>query len=230
MFFFFQAEDGIRDVAVTGVQTCALPICPGRRTGLVLVIAERGVGVRLVPAPGRVVAAHIRAERTIGERVVAEGEDGARDGVEDPRRQLVAVDTAARDVAGREQHGAGLRRHKRRRDHGSTARAARACTTHAAGFLQVSAIAVGPWLQHPYRLDDGVKRARYGTAATVSSVGPCLMWRAATSSGATPLSVDACDRELRAVEDEMKGAAWGAAAATAVSLACLDAGWPVPAR
>src|SRR2546429_6641385 len=24
--FFFQAEDGIRDVAVTGVQTCALPI------------------------------------------------------------------------------------------------------------------------------------------------------------------------------------------------------------
>src|SRR5205809_6484522 len=26
MCFFFQAEDGIRDVAVTGVQTCALPI------------------------------------------------------------------------------------------------------------------------------------------------------------------------------------------------------------
>src|SRR2546429_1627395 len=26
MVFFFQAEDGIRDVAVTGVQTCALPI------------------------------------------------------------------------------------------------------------------------------------------------------------------------------------------------------------
>src|SRR5207245_7776400 len=41
-FFFFQAEDGIRDATVTGVQTCALPIygilrnsgdppfCPGR--------------------------------------------------------------------------------------------------------------------------------------------------------------------------------------------------------
>src|SRR2546422_6615544 len=28
-FFFFQAEDGIRDVAVTGVQTCALPIYAG---------------------------------------------------------------------------------------------------------------------------------------------------------------------------------------------------------
>src|SRR2546428_13700940 len=26
MFFFFQAEDGIRDLIVTGVQTCALPI------------------------------------------------------------------------------------------------------------------------------------------------------------------------------------------------------------
>src|SRR2546429_4887975 len=26
IYFFFQAEDGIRDVAVTGVQTCALPI------------------------------------------------------------------------------------------------------------------------------------------------------------------------------------------------------------
>src|SRR5256885_9687107 len=38
-FFFFQAEDGIRDYKVTGVQTCALPIsAPSRpvrrRTGL----------------------------------------------------------------------------------------------------------------------------------------------------------------------------------------------------
>src|SRR5437762_4716461 len=28
LIFFFQAEDGIRDTSVTGVQTCALPICP----------------------------------------------------------------------------------------------------------------------------------------------------------------------------------------------------------
>src|SRR5437763_14974484 len=28
MNFFFQAEDGIRDTSVTGVQTCALPISP----------------------------------------------------------------------------------------------------------------------------------------------------------------------------------------------------------
>src|SRR2546430_11121689 len=31
MCFFFQAEDGIRDLTVTGVQTCALPIFSGRR-------------------------------------------------------------------------------------------------------------------------------------------------------------------------------------------------------
>src|SRR5437762_5993600 len=30
-FFFFPAEDGIRDTSVTGVPTCALPICGYRR-------------------------------------------------------------------------------------------------------------------------------------------------------------------------------------------------------
>src|SRR5256886_15229210 len=32
-FFFFQAEDGIRDLTVTGVQTCALPIYRGDEGG-----------------------------------------------------------------------------------------------------------------------------------------------------------------------------------------------------
>src|SRR5579859_2183551 len=32
-FFFFQAEDGIRDLTVTGVQTCALPILPSHVAG-----------------------------------------------------------------------------------------------------------------------------------------------------------------------------------------------------
>src|SRR2546427_10071111 len=31
IFFFFQAEDGIRDLTVTGVQTCALPISVNHR-------------------------------------------------------------------------------------------------------------------------------------------------------------------------------------------------------
>src|ERR671922_303360 len=35
-FFFFQAEDGIRDDLVTGVQTCALPISPMSRVSSVL--------------------------------------------------------------------------------------------------------------------------------------------------------------------------------------------------
>src|SRR5256885_11253428 len=47
LFFFFQAEDGIRDYKVTGVQTCALPICsnPGGATlsGTLLVAAVGGV-------------------------------------------------------------------------------------------------------------------------------------------------------------------------------------------
>src|SRR5207249_6280860 len=33
MFFFFQAEDGIRDRNVTGVQTCALPISRDKQSG-----------------------------------------------------------------------------------------------------------------------------------------------------------------------------------------------------
>src|SRR5699024_11430854 len=33
MYFFFQAEDGIRDRNVTGVQTCALPICEPEHYG-----------------------------------------------------------------------------------------------------------------------------------------------------------------------------------------------------
>src|SRR5262249_59778975 len=46
--FFFQAEDGIRDWSVTGVQTCALPISRGARSGAGEA-AGRGRG-RRVPA------------------------------------------------------------------------------------------------------------------------------------------------------------------------------------
>src|SRR5258708_33288119 len=38
LFFFFQAEDGIRDDLVTGVQTCALPICNKHAFLLVLLV------------------------------------------------------------------------------------------------------------------------------------------------------------------------------------------------
>src|SRR2546430_12809128 len=44
VFFFFQAEDGIRDLTVTGVQTCALPISPlgGLRRHAAVRAGERG--------------------------------------------------------------------------------------------------------------------------------------------------------------------------------------------
>src|SRR3989475_8964344 len=45
-FFFFQAEDGIRDLTVTGVQTCALPISP-RTAGTSSRRAPRGSGTRI---------------------------------------------------------------------------------------------------------------------------------------------------------------------------------------
>src|SRR5258708_39228729 len=46
MFFFFQAEDGIRDDLVTGVQTCALPIF--RRDGLAEALRAVGGALRRV--------------------------------------------------------------------------------------------------------------------------------------------------------------------------------------
>src|SRR5258707_1260264 len=44
-FFFFQAEDGIRDIGVTGVQTCALPILG--RSGLASAVTEVSISIRI---------------------------------------------------------------------------------------------------------------------------------------------------------------------------------------
>src|SRR2546429_1686974 len=71
-FFFFQAEDGIRDVAVTGVQTCALPI-----SRIVEELDERGrlplVTVEFLHNPG-------------DGRIEAREPDGA---VQVPRRERI---------------------------------------------------------------------------------------------------------------------------------------------
>src|SRR2546426_3009289 len=48
-FFFFQAEDGIRDYKVTGVQTCALPICGDGRARLRTAGDGGGAGPRRRP-------------------------------------------------------------------------------------------------------------------------------------------------------------------------------------
>src|SRR5205823_7457408 len=44
LFFFFQAEDGIRDKLVTGVQTCALPICAGAAGAIALEAGPAATG------------------------------------------------------------------------------------------------------------------------------------------------------------------------------------------
>src|SRR5207249_8908047 len=47
-FFFFQAEDGIRDRNVTGVQTCALPIFIDMTTSSVAGPAAAGSSISLI--------------------------------------------------------------------------------------------------------------------------------------------------------------------------------------
>src|SRR5690625_5333892 len=51
-FFFFQAEDGIRDGHVTGVQTCALPISGAAASGRLLVVPGPGVVELALPRRG----------------------------------------------------------------------------------------------------------------------------------------------------------------------------------
>src|SRR5256885_11188176 len=71
-FFFFQAEDGIRDYKVTGVQTCALPIClsvdlsSGLPSPFELHNAGGGIGREGRAARG---ARAVRAERFVKRQV-----------------------------------------------------------------------------------------------------------------------------------------------------------------
>src|SRR5206468_7304543 len=51
--FFFQAEDGIRYLIVTGVQTCALPIYAAQGTACQEREELRGISPREIAEPGR---------------------------------------------------------------------------------------------------------------------------------------------------------------------------------
>src|SRR5437879_8726688 len=54
-FFFFQAEDGIRDTSVTGVQTCALPICFSSIQSEIIFIMARIYSTQYVPCASSLV-------------------------------------------------------------------------------------------------------------------------------------------------------------------------------
>src|SRR2546430_5389722 len=69
-FFFFQAEDGIRDLTVTGVQTCALPILLERlqalpgivNSGLIRGITQLGIDLLHANRPSS--SADLRIEQS----------------------------------------------------------------------------------------------------------------------------------------------------------------------
>src|SRR3989442_8414482 len=80
--FFFQAEDGIRDADVTGVQTCALPISPRRvrrgqgsccGAGVVLVVAVEPGHIALVASAWRTRSEERRVGKSVdlgGRRII----------------------------------------------------------------------------------------------------------------------------------------------------------------
>src|SRR5256885_4567435 len=75
VFFFFQAEDGIRDYKVTGVQTCALPIFlvagPAAGAAGTPPAAPSGAGAVVIVAGAIAVAGRTRGSRlTRGSRPV----------------------------------------------------------------------------------------------------------------------------------------------------------------
>src|SRR2546426_8792274 len=93
-FFFFQAEDGIRDYKVTGVQTCALPICrdEGERALRAdeQVQLRRGVGEAIKRVPrGALASAWEARAHELARRVVQMPARGALDPpLHAPRRSV----------------------------------------------------------------------------------------------------------------------------------------------
>ena len=126
----------VRDVRVQGddvpiaqvVAVIALRGVAGRRAEVaeiaggagrvVIVVARCRPGARFVPTPGRAVAVRVVGARAIGVGVVAQGENGARDGVQQVRGERIRVHRAIGDVAGPDEddragrvhlHGDGVR-------------------------------------------------------------------------------------------------------------------------
>src|SRR5438132_11291021 len=97
LFFFFQAEDGIRDHCVTGVQTCALPISRARSPAVGLNSASFNLARVIGPAlSGFMIAAlgsGIRArseERRVGKECGGRRAAGRRKGDTNSRDDALA--------------------------------------------------------------------------------------------------------------------------------------------
>src|SRR3989454_7403065 len=145
LFFFFQAEDGIRDYKVTGVQTCALPIFVDRP-----VVALAGEGLLVDPALARPVeeaaVAPLELERAAGrlgderpDELLVVDEAAARERVHEVRLERVGLGedrvvaalhharaAGAPEEALDDDRDAELRRRVRGVERGTEARAARA--------------------------------------------------------------------------------------------------------
>src|SRR3712207_7702080 len=105
LFFFFQAEDGIRDIGVTGVQTCALPICTGSALPEDLVLGGLGAGAD---------------DEQVDVDVVRAGErpgDAVGDVLGDQRLPDAAVDGVGRVLRPQPVAGELVGAHHSRRDH-----------------------------------------------------------------------------------------------------------------
>src|SRR5256885_7568072 len=72
VLFFFQAEDGIRDYKVTGVQTCALPIWEFRRDEQVAAVAADHELEQVVDELGGLISFHCRIPPGIARRCGAQ--------------------------------------------------------------------------------------------------------------------------------------------------------------
>src|SRR5258707_2601889 len=89
-FFFFQAEDGIRDIGVTGVQTCALPI---------LTRYQRGAHKQIT----RDEYAFLRDARSIGDGFWVDGDlHGMRDLLQRVRDQAADLPRSEERRVGKE--------------------------------------------------------------------------------------------------------------------------------
>src|SRR5690625_7154626 len=108
LYFFFQAEDGIRDGHVTGVQTCALPISPGS--------SRSGWRARTAPRRSSISASGRSEERRVGKECRGRGarEDCRKKDGQGAAGQGKGKETIRDASTGRGHEPAKVRRHERR--------------------------------------------------------------------------------------------------------------------